>query len=82
VLYRSASADIDKAESAENYGSSEDLVDGARTKRRNATIAGAIGGALVIGGVIRYVTAGKRETKAIAIVPADGGAFATWSGRW
>jgi tetratricopeptide (TPR) repeat protein len=82
VLYRSASADIDAAESAANYGSSEELVDGAKSKRRNALIAGGVGGALLIGGVIRYATSGGRETKRIAIVPTTGGAAVSWSGRW
>ncbi len=82
LLYRKASSDIDAAESAQNYGSSEDLVDRAASRRRLATIAGVAGGALVIGGIIRFVTASGGEKRQVAIVPTTGGAAVTFGGRW
>lgn len=82
LLYRKASSDIDAAERAANYGGSEDLVDRAASRRRIATIAGVAGGALVIGGVIRYVMVGGREQRQVAIVPTAGGAAVTFGGRW
>jgi hypothetical protein len=82
LLYRKASSDIDAAPGATNYGNSEDLVERAESRRKLATIAGVAGGALVIGGIIRYVTAGGREQRGVAIVPTSGGAAVTLGGRW
>jgi tetratricopeptide (TPR) repeat protein len=80
VLYRSATSDLDAAESAATYQESQDLVDGAGSKRTYAAIAGGVGIALIAGGVIRYVTRDRGGESNVAIVPARGGGLVTWSG--
>jgi len=82
VLYRSATADIDAAEAASNYGASEDLVDRASRRRIYAAIAGTAGAALITTGVIRYLSVRRHEQHAIAIVPTTGGAVLGFGGRF
>jgi len=81
IFYRSASSDLDAAETAPTYGASEDLIDGAHRKRTYAGFAAAGGIALVGVGVLRYVLAsGSSDERRVAITPTPGGAAITWSG--
>jgi len=73
VFYRKATADVDAAEHAANYGASEELVDRASSRRTIATIAGVAGAALITGGVLRYVIGGRGERRTVAVVPTSGG---------
>jgi tetratricopeptide (TPR) repeat protein len=83
LFYRSATADLDRAESADTYEQSEDLIDRAKGRRTIGAIVGASGLVLVAGGVVRYLIAGDgTETSNVAIVPTSAGGAITWSGRW
>lgn len=83
LFYRSATADLDRAESADTYEQSEDLIERAEGSRTIGAIAGATGLVLVAGGVVRYLIAGDgTETSNVAIVPTSAGGAITWSGRW
>ena len=82
LFYRSASSDIDAAESATSYGSSEQLVDRASSKRTYAAMAGVAGIALVGAGIVRYVLSGSSKERGLAIAPAVDGAAVTWGGRF
>ena len=83
VQYSGARSDLDSAELANTEAEYRDLVDSAEGKRRNAVIFGA-GGTLLIGvGVVHYMLHGHRtETRRVGMVPAKGGGFVTWTGRF
>jgi outer membrane biosynthesis protein TonB len=83
IEYNGARADLDSAELANTQDEYRDLVDSAGSKRRNAVIFGA-GGSVVIGvGVVHYMLHGRRtETRRVGVVPAKGGGFVTWTGRF
>ncbi|HWU90052.1 MAG TPA: hypothetical protein VN253_22470, partial [Kofleriaceae bacterium] len=59
-------------------------VDDARSAANLSTVGFVAGGALVVTGVILYVTAPKAERRAVAVAPfIDGGAAGlTFSGRY
>ncbi len=82
ILFRSATSDIDAAESATNYGASEDLVSRASSRRTIAAVVGVTGGALIAAGVVRYVLVRRGERRTLAVVPAHGGAIVGFGGRW
>jgi hypothetical protein len=83
MFYTGANSDIDAAKVAANYGESEKLVDGAADKRRFAIIAGSVGGALLVTGVVRFVMVrGRNAERALAVTPLPDGAAISWSGRW
>ncbi|MCE9579185.1 MAG: hypothetical protein K8W52_39040 [Deltaproteobacteria bacterium] len=77
VLYLGARSDIDKSETAATLQAHLDLVDKAEQKRTYAVVAGAVGGALVVGAVVRWATRSKGERATVALVPTgDGWSFA------
>jgi hypothetical protein len=64
VLYLMARKDIDSSETAATLQAHEDLVNKAHDLRTYAVIAGAVGGALVIGAVVRWTMhGGGTETR-------------------
>lgn len=69
VLYLGARSDIDASEKVESLQAHMDLSDRAVRKRNYAVVAGAVGGALMVGAVVRWATLGKRERASVAFVP-------------
>lgn len=82
-LVQANSLDADKT-IAQTYDEYIDLADRAESKGRIGVIASIAGGALILGGVIRYATAGSgsedRKTVSGWIAPSGGGLVL--GGRW
>ena len=83
VEYTGARSDLDSADQATTYGAHQQLVDDASSKRTLSIVFGAAGGALVIGGIVRYVVHDRTETNhGIAVLPTTTGGFVSWSERF
>lgn len=83
VFYSKARSDLDSAEAATTLTGYDGLVDDAHGARTTAVIFAAAGGALVIGGIVKYVLRGDaRESSAVGLVPAAGGGLVTWGARF
>ena len=68
VLYLLARKDIDDSETAATLGDHDTLVNKAHDLREYAVIAGAVGGALAVGAVIRWSThGGGTETRDLEV---------------
>jgi len=83
LQYSGARSDLDSAELANTQDEYRDLVDSAGSKRNKAVIFGA-GGTVLIGvGLVHYMLHGRHtETHRVGMVPAKGGGFVTWTGRF
>jgi len=83
IQYSGARSDLDNAELANTQDEYRSLVDSAGSKRNKAVIFGA-GGTVLIGvGVVHYMLHGRHtETRRVGVVPAKGGGFVTWTGRF
>lgn len=57
-------------------------LDDARSKRRIAAIAGGLGGALVIGGIVRFVTRAPTTESRVVVEPGTGGGTVWWRGAF
>jgi tetratricopeptide (TPR) repeat protein len=73
VFYLGARSDIDASEKAATLQGHLDLVDSADRKRMIAVIAGGVGGALVVGAVVRWATHHTVERAQVAVVPTGDG---------
>jgi tetratricopeptide (TPR) repeat protein len=76
VLYLLARKDIDDSEQAATLGDHDNLVNKAHDLREYAVIAGAVGGALAVGAVVRWSThGGGTETRELelSLAPAPDG---------
>jgi tetratricopeptide (TPR) repeat protein len=81
LVYRSATADRDKADALTSYQPYADLIDSAHRKRAYAIGLGVGGVALVAAGVVHLILHDARiEDRAVAVVPARGGGLVTWTG--
>ncbi len=84
ALYLSARDDLDRAAEGGPGGVTlaehDRLVARADRKQLWAGIAGGVGAALVVGGVIRFVTGDRTET--VTVAPAAGGAGASVTVGW
>ena len=63
----------DVADCRGDLGAAQDLIDSARTRATLSTVAFAVGGAAVVGGVVLYLTAPAKRNREVALVPAVGG---------
>ena len=87
VLYLMARKDIDDSETAATLQDHLDLVDKAHSLRTDAVIAASVGGALVVGAIIRWASHGggteTRERVDVSLAPtADGGWTVAAFGRF
>lgn len=86
LLYRSARSDVSRADEGGPGGVSleehDRLTERAETKQLWAGVAGAAGAALIIGGVVRYVTGDRTETITIAPAAGAGGGSVTLGWRF
>ncbi len=83
VEYTGARSDLDSADKQSTYDAHQKLVDDASSKRTLSVIFGAAGGALVVGGVVRYLVHDRTEgSHGVAIVPTTRGGVVTWSARF
>jgi tetratricopeptide (TPR) repeat protein len=84
VEYRSAQSDLDAAEDrtrTTTLARYHDLVDSAHGKRTASILLFGAGGALIAGGVIRYVLhADGAEVGGVAVAPVRGGGVVTYAG--
>lgn len=80
ILYSGAKSDLDSAESATSIDAYESLVDSAHDKRTYAAILAAGGAALIGAGILRFALRDRGETRHVAVTPASGGGFVTFSG--
>lgn len=56
-----------------DLGAAQELIDSARTRATISTIAFAVGGVAVAGGVVLYLTAPAKRNREVALVPTVGG---------
>lgn len=82
VQYLNARAANDDAAAATTLPERLDHLDDARGKRRIAAIAGGVGGALVIGGIVRFVTRTPATETRFVVEPAGGGGTVWWRGAF
>lgn len=84
--YRSAVSDLDAAEdhsSAPTLARYNELVDRAHTKRTASIVLLGAGGALIAGGVVRYVLHDRTaEVRGVGVAPAPGGGVVTYAGSF
>ena len=78
---RSASRDAEKAPGLEEYERRRGRADSLNTA---GIVAASLGGALLVGGVIRYVTRGDsgEEVQRVGLVPVDGGWTLAFGGQF
>ncbi|MBZ0237188.1 MAG: hypothetical protein K8M05_32975 [Deltaproteobacteria bacterium] len=86
LLYLSARSDVSRADEGGPGGVSlaehDRLTERAETKQLWAGVAGAAGAALIIGGVVRYVTGDRTETITVAPAATAGGGSVTLGWRF
>ncbi len=84
VEYRSAQSDLDAAEDrtrTTTLARYHDLVDSAHGERTGAIVLFGAGGALLVGGVIRYALhASDTEVGGVGVAPVRGGGAITYAG--
>lgn len=81
VFYLGARSDLDDAEQAMMLPEYDEHVDSARNKRLVSVVLFGAGGALIVGGVVRYMTRGESgESTQVGVVPTSGGGLITWTG--
>lgn len=84
IEYRSAQSDLDAAEDrtrTTTLARYRDLVDSAHGKRTGAIVLFGAGGALVLGGVVRYALHTREaEVGGVGIAPVRGGGVITYAG--
>ena len=86
VEYRGALSDLDAAEnrsSTTTLAHYHDLLDSAHGKRTASIVLIGAGGALIAGGIVRYVLHDRTaEVRGVGVAPARGGAMVSYAGRF
>jgi tetratricopeptide (TPR) repeat protein len=84
IFYSKAHSDYDSAEHATDYAKHHSLVDSGNSAQTISIVAGAAGGVLLAGAVIRYVVfdRGSEPASTVSIAPTRNGAAISWSARW
>jgi tetratricopeptide (TPR) repeat protein len=86
VEYHSALSDLDAAEdraSTTTLAQYHDLLDSAHRQRTASIVLFGAGGALIAGGVVRYVLhGGDAEVRSVGVAPAHAGGVITYAGRF
>jgi tetratricopeptide (TPR) repeat protein len=77
VLYTGALSDRDAADKATSYAAYQKLDDSAHSERTEALVVGAVGAALVVGGIIHFVVSDR-----VQVATAPGGATVSLAGRF
>ncbi|HVK82449.1 MAG TPA: hypothetical protein VM513_00010 [Kofleriaceae bacterium] len=81
VFYLGAQSELDDAEQATLLPEYQDHVDSARSKRLVSVVLFGAGSAMVVGGIVRYMTRGdSSEATRVGVVPTSGGGLITWTG--
>lgn len=86
VEYRSALADLDTAEDqtkTTTVARYHELIDSAHGKHTASIVLLGAGGALITGGILRYVLHDRStEVSGVGVAPARGGGVVTYAGRF
>ncbi len=83
VMWSGANSAADKSEAASTEDDFREQRDKADSKQTFAIVLGAAAGVLITGGVVRYVTRGKKQQETrVGLAPTRDGGFVTVLGRF
>ncbi len=82
VLYVTARGMIADADAAPSYGEAQALTDAAADRRTLSIVVAAVGGGLVVGGIVLGIARQDRRETRVTVAPTSDGGFVTFAGRF